>query len=367
MLPGRRSAPEKHRLAKHQQHLGAHPPESEFVRKPIVKAVVIPGKASRHGDSRERIEKRIWRAISRSPFELLWNLQGVPAREVAARTWKAVLADRVLGQSAELAFYFFFAVFPTLFCASSILGIVARSAHQVYDKVLNYLALVVPAQGLKTVLFTFNQTTAAATSGKVTLGSIGTIWAASVAISAIQSSLNSIYKIHDTRSYIVSQLYAVWLTFVLSMVVSVGLAGLFAGSFFAAAAHSYFHSPLIGSAASAVVRILGWALAAFMLSLSFATIYFWVPGWKERRWHWITPGALAGIIGWLITSLGLRLYLQYFNHFSVVYGSLGAVVILLSWFYICGLMLLLGAEINKEIELAVAEKQAAAESPSTGA
>jgi membrane protein len=338
-----------------------------MVRKAIAKAALISSRIPSHGGERKRVERRIWRAVSRSPFELLWNLQGVPAREVAVRTWKAVLSDRVLGQSAELGFYFFFALFPTLFCASSILGMVAKSAHQIYDKILNYLALVVPAQGLKTVLFTFNQTTAAATSGKVTIGSIGTLWAASVAISAIQSSLNSIYKIHDTRSYIVSQLYAVWLTLVLASVISIGLAALFAGNFFAGAAHSYFHSPFLGSAASAVVQILGWAIAAFMLSLCFAIIYFWVPGWKERRWHWLTPGAISGIIGWLITSLGLRLYFQFFTRFSVVYGSLGAVVILLSWFYVCGLMLLLGAEINKEIELAVAEKRAAAESPSTGA
>lgn len=328
---------------------------------------MIPGKAPIHRKSGTRIEKRIWRAISRSPFEVLWNLQGIPAREVVARTWKAVLADRVLEQSAELGFYFFFALFPTLFCASSILGLVAKSAHQIYDKVLNYLALVVPAQGLKTVLFTFNQTTAAATSGKVTLGSIGTIWAASVAISAIQSSLNSIYRIHDTRSYLVSQLYAVWLTFVLAVVISVGLAALFAGNFFAGAAQSYFHSTTVGSAASVVVQILGWTFAAFTLSLSFAIIYFWVPGWKQRRWHWLTPGAIVGILGWLITSLGLRFYFQIFTHFSVVYGSLGAVVILLSWFYVCGLMLLLGAEINKEIEVALAERRAIAESPSTGA
>lgn len=305
--------------------------------------------------------------MSRSPFESVWDLQGVPTSVVAARTWKALYADGVFGHAAELGFYFLFAVFPTLFCASSILGLVAKSAHQMYDNILAYLALVVPAQALKTVLFTFNQTTAAATSGKVTLGSIGTIWAASVGISAIQDALNAMYKIEDSRKYIVRQLYAIWLTFLLTVVVSVGLAALFAGNIVSAPARSYFHDPLLGTAAAVIARLLAWTVAAAMLSLSFAIIYYWAPGWEKRRWHWLTPGTTAGIIGWLIASLGLRFYLVLFNRFSVVYGSLGAVIILLVWFYICGLMLLLGAEINKEIEVSALQKRVTRDISSTGA
>lgn len=316
---------------------------------------------------RDGLNWRIWRAVSRSPFESLWNLQGVPARTVAIRTWKALLADRVFGHAAELGFYFIFAVFPALFCASSVLGLVAKSAHQIYDEVLNYLALVVPAQALRTVLFTFNQTTAAATSGKVTLGSVATIWAASVGISAIHDALNAIYKIEDSRSYIVTQLYAVWLTFLLVLVVSIGLAALFAGNFAATLAHGYFHGPALGTAAAVIARLLAWTIAAVMLSLSVAVIYYWAPGWETRRWHWLTPGGTAAILGGLVASLGLRVYLVYFNHFSVVYGSLGAVIILLTWFYICGLMLLVGAEINKEIEVAAIQKRLGDDVPSTGA
>jgi membrane protein len=351
----------------HQHHFLPHPSESGFERNSAHWGTVIASGPSSRLHEGSRLRRRIWRTVSRSPFESLWNLQGVPVRVVAIRTWRALLADRVFGQSAELGFYFLFAVFPTLFCASSILGIVAKSAHHIYDQILNYLALVVPAQALKTVLFTFNQTTTAATSSKVTLGSIGTLWAASVGISAMQSSLNAIYKIEDSRSYFVSQLYAIGLTILLAIVISVGLGALFAGSFFAGAVRGYFHVAVLQSAVSVLVRVVAWSVAAVMLSLTFAIIYYWVPGWKTRRWHWLTPGTLAGIIGWLIASLGLRFYLNLFNRFSVVYGSLGAVIILLTWFYISGLMLLLGAEINKEIELAAAERRAKAGSSSMDA
>ena len=88
-------------------------------------------------------------------------------------------------------------------------------------------------------------------------------------------------------------------------------------------------------------------------------IYYWAPAVKKRRWHWLTVGGAVGIAGWLLASLGLRIYLHFFNNYSVTYGSLGAVIILLTWFYITGLMILLGAEINSEIEAAAAEKRLA--------
>jgi membrane protein len=84
---------------------------------------------------------------------------------------------------------------------------------------------------------------------------------------------------------------------------------------------------------------------------------------KKRRWHWFTPGGALGLLGWFLASLGLRAYLRYFDNYSVVYGSLGAVIILLTWFYITGLMLLLGAEINSEIEAAAAEMRLAVDAP----
>ncbi len=351
----------------HRGHCLPHPPGSEFGCKSIVGKVSIERGSSSQGQHRDRLERRVWKAISRSPFESLWSLQAVPPHVLVVRTWKALRADRVFGHAAELGFYFLFAVFPILFCAGSILGLAAKSADQIYDHVLKYLALVVPAQALNTVLFTLKQTTAAATSGKVTLSSIGSIWAASVGISAIQSSLNAIYKIDDSRSYIVSQLYAIWLTFLLAIVVSIGLAAPFAANLFAAMLHSKLRNPLFASATTVLVRVLGWTISAAMLSLVFAIIYDWVPGWQTRRWRWFTPGGAIGLLGWLIASLGLRFYLAFFNRFSVVYGSLGAVIILLTWFYICGLMLLLGAEVNKEIERAGAENRLGGDVSSMGA
>jgi membrane protein len=288
----------------------------------------------------------------------------VPVRVLATRVWKALFADRLFGHAAELGFYFLFALFPTLFSASSILGLAAQSADKIYDKLLAYLSVVIPASALGTVLRTFNDTTATATPGKITFGLIAAVWSASVGISAIQDTLNAVYKIEDTRSYIKARIYAIALTVLLTILVTLGLASLLGGDFFGTLAYHRIHYPIFAAAVSIAARVIGWALATALLNLSFAAIYYWAPDFRNRCWHWLTPGGAIGILGWLLTSLGLRIYLHYFNNYSITYGSLGAVIILLTWFYLTGLMLLLGAEINSEIEAAAAEIRLAASTPS---
>ena len=294
--------------------------------------------------------------MSSFPLESLWNLQGVHLRHVATGTWNSLIEDRVFGHAAELGFYFLFALFPTLVCASSILGLAARSAWQFYDKLLDYLAIVIPTSALGTVLQTFNETTAAATSGRVTFGLIAAVWSASVGISAIQDTLNAVYKIRDSRSYFVARIQAIGLTILLTLVVTLGLASMLLGDYYARLTELRIPDFLLRFAATNSIRLTSWVIACVLLALTFAMLYYWAPDSKARRWHWLTPGGTVGIAGWLLTSYGLRIYLHYFNNYTVTYGSLGAVIILLMWFYITGLMLLLGAEINSQIEAAAAER-----------
>jgi membrane protein len=302
---------------------------------------------------------RVWEFVSRWPLHSLWDLQSVPVRVVAARTWNSLFVDRIFGRAAELGFYFLFALFPTLFSASSILGLAARSAHQFYARVLEYLALVLPTSALGAVLKTFNETAASSSSDKLTFGLIAAIWSASVGISAVQDTLNDVYKVKDDRSYFWARICAIALTIVLTFIVTAGLASLLAGDFAAALAYRNIHPTVLADATAIASRVIGWFVATALLALSFAVIYYWAPNVKARCWHWLTPGGAIGIAGWLLCSLGLRVYIHYFPGYSFTYGSLGAVIILLTWFYITGLMLLLGAEINSEIEGAAAEMRLA--------
>jgi membrane protein len=97
-------------------------------------------------------------------------------------------------------------------------------------------------------------------------------------------------------------------------------------------------------------KVLQWPLSFAAMFLSFSIIYYFGPDLKERKWYWVTPGAVTGVALWLLASLGFRFYLHFFNSYSATYGSLGAVIILMLWLYITGFAVLIGGEVNWVIQ-----------------
>jgi membrane protein len=297
----------------------------------------------------------IWEYVSRWPIRSLWDLQGVPLAVVLKRTYCSFLEDNLLSRAAELGFYFLFALFPTLISAASILGIVARGASGFYLKLIEYLALVIPAAAFSVIVDTFNETAAAVTTGKITFGLVAALWSASVGFSAIQDSLNTVYKVKETRPYWRARGSAILVTLLLAIINTIALATLLASDLLVRLADLDIHQAIPREIVVLALRSFAWIITFALITLFFAAIYYFAPDVKTSRWRWFTPGAALGIFGWIVASLALRLYLHYFNTFSMTYGSLGAVIILLTWFYLTGLMLLIGAEFNSEIEAAAAE------------
>lgn len=300
--------------------------------------------------------QRIWDYVSASPLHCLWDLRGAPVSVILKRTYKAFLDDNLLSRAAELGFYFLFALFPTLVCASNILGIAARQATSIYVALLQYLAYIIPRSAYDIVLQTFNQTTAASNSGKLTFGLAAALWSASVGFAAIQDTLNIVYKVKETRPYWKARLSAMGVTLLLAIIFTLILSSLLIGTSFSHYAFLHLYHRDLQLAAETVIHTFSWLFATGLIILFFSVIYYFAPDVKNSRWHWLTPGAAIGILGWVVASLALRLYLHFFDNYSLTYGSLGAVIILLTWFYITGLMLLLGAELNSEIEAAATEK-----------
>ena len=297
--------------------------------------------------------QRIWDHVAHAPIHNLWNFQGVPPMVVIKRTFNAFNEDNLLSRAAELGYYFLFALFPTLLTASAIFGLVIRNGD-LYVRLLNYLSLVVPPDALKMILETFHQTSVAASGGKLIFGIAAALWSASVGFSAIQDTLNIVYKVKETRPYWKVKGSAILVTVLLSLIIVLILSTLLAGTF---ASHLIRRhtSPQLGLALGIGVHILFDVAVAVMLIMLFALIYYFAPDIRHKRWRWFTPGSAIGILGWFLASVALRVYISHSNSYTVTYGSLGAVIILLTWFYITGLMLLLGAEINSEIEAAAAE------------
>jgi membrane protein len=312
---------------------------------------------------RDPFEQLIWDCVSWRPLRNLWDLQGVPVRVIARRTWNALFNDNIFGGAAELGYWFLFALFPTLVSASAIVGLAARHASENYDRLLHYMSLMIPPSAFNVVLETFNQITDSSSGRKVTLGFAVALWAASAGFSAIQNSMNAVYKVKETRPYWKVRGAAVLIGTLLSVLITAILSSLLTADFFARLATLHIAHRALATIVVVALRVLGWLVATGLLALLFAVIYYWAPDLKQRQWRWLTPGGAIAIVGWVLASLGLRVYLHFFNSYTAVYGSLGAVIILLTWFYLSGLMLLLGGEVNSEIEAAAAEKRLAAQSP----
>ncbi len=301
--------------------------------------------------------RKVWHHVSHSPLQNLWNFEGTPPWVILKRSATAFIDDNLVSRAAELGYYFLFALFPTLLTASSILGLVARRASGVYEGMLNYLSIVIPHPAFQMVVETFNQTTAASSGGKITFGLVAALWSASVGFAAIQDTANIVYKVKETRPYWKSKLQAILVTILLSVVIMFTLGVLLGADFLTHHLGIFIRNKAMISTEVWLIHITAGVLVFGLLMLLFGLIYYFAPDLRNKRWHWLSPGAAIGILGWFAASLGFRAYLHYFPSFSAAYGSLGAVIVLLTWFYVTGLILLAGAEINSSIQSSIMEKR----------
>lgn len=111
-----------------------------------------------------------------------------------------------------------------------------------------------------------------------------------------------------------------------------------------------------GSTFPLIWKILQWPVVLGCLIFAFALIYYFAPDFHEQKWTWLTPGAAIGVVLWLLVSVAFRVYLHFFDSYSATYGSLGAVIVLMLWLYFTGCAVLIGGEINSEIEHAAAQQ-----------
>jgi membrane protein len=166
------------------------------------------------------------------------------------------------------------------------------------------------------------------------------------------STLNAAYEVRESRSWLKVHAISVSLTIGVSILLITALALVFAGG---RLMHWIGYTLGLNTFFVVAGGVLQWTLGLTFVVLAFAVIYYFGPDVKERHWYWITPGSVVGVVLWAIASAALRAYLHFFNTYSKSYGSLGAVIILMLWFYITGLAFLVGGEINSTIEHAAAE------------
>lgn len=268
-------------------------------------------------------------------------------KELAIDSGKAALKDDISGRSAQLAYYFFLSLFPGLIFFSALLGLLAREDSHLQEPLLHAMGTMLPPSAFGVVRDMLGQITRGSDGGKIGFGALAALWSATAGMSAVQDTLNGVYEVEESRPFWKRSLMALTLTL---GAVTLGIGALalcfFGGSIVSAIG---VHTGL-STATGIGWRILEWAITLFLLSLVFAMTYYWSPDVDQAKWKWITPGAFLGILIWIASSLAFRIYLHYFDSYSKTYGSMGAVIVLLLWFYVSGFALLFGAEINSAVE-----------------
>jgi membrane protein len=167
------------------------------------------------------------------------------------------------------------------------------------------------------------------------------------------------YRVKEIRSWVTVRAISFGLTLLISIFIFSALCIVLVGGILIDWMGMEIH---LASTGVAIWKAMQWPVAGLFVTLSYALIYSCGPNSHRRRWYWVTPGSVFGALLWLGASAGFRIYLRYFNAYTAIYGSLGALIILVVWLYVTGLAFLIGGEINANIERAVAENRDGAES-----
>ncbi len=260
------------------------------------------------------------------------------------RTARETLADDVLNLAAQQAYYFFFALFPALLALISIASFFP--VHNLTDEVVRMLGRVAPPDVIDIVNGQLAKISGDNAGGLLTLAFLLTLWSSSGAVVSLCGTLNAAYDIIEGRPWWKVRLVAIGLTIALAVFVLASMALIIGGP---ALAEKIASNLGLGPAFEWTWKILQWPIVFVFTATAIALVYYFAPD-AEQDWIWITPGSVFATLLWLVISLGFKVYVSTLGSYTETYGIVGGVMVLLLWFYLSGIALLMGAELNAEIE-----------------
>ncbi len=264
-------------------------------------------------------------------------------KDIVMSTLKGVGEHDISLLAAGVAFYALFALFPALAAATWLFGLIADPAT-IHEQ-LNTLRDVLPQEAWKLIDQQFDTLTAKSTSfslpGLIGLGV--SLYSARLAASSMISALNKVYGVEETRGFVKLNAAALLFTVLAIVILLLAIALL-------VAVPILFSFVGLSSVATALIRYLRWPALAVIMIMALAAIYRFGPARKNARWKWLTWGSATATLIWIAACFGFSWYVAAFNSYDKVYGSIGAVVVLLFWFWITAFCGLFGAELVNVVE-----------------
>lgn len=264
---------------------------------------------------------------------------------IAKRSWKESSRDNVNLIAAGVAFYAFLAFVPLLAAAVLTYGLVAEPASVVQH--MGQLTSVMPQDAAGLIgeqLMSIVQTAGTQKGFGLLLAILLSLYGAMRGASSIITALNIVYDVEEDRSFIRTTLLAALITLGAMLALVLGVIAISALGLVERLLP--FSSPFL----HLLIKIMSWLLAGAAVSLLIAAIYRYAPNRPDVAWRWLTPGSIAATILWVVATLGFGFYVANFGSYNATYGSLGAVIVFLTWLYLSAYILLMGGELNSEVE-----------------
>lgn len=266
-------------------------------------------------------------------------------RDILIRTWREATADNLTLIAAGVTFYAFLTIVPMLGVLVLAYGLVASPETVIAN--MEGLTSVMPADAAKLIGEQLMQVveTAGSQKGFGLLAALAiALYGATKGMGAIVTALNIVYDEEETRSFLRTTLLTLVMTFgavAVALIMIVAISAMGAVERLIPGSPGFVH---------ALIKVGTWIVTALVMAGAIAAVYRYAPAREKARWSWLSAGSFLATLLILVATIGFGFYVTNFGSYNATYGSLGAVIVLLTWLNLSAYILLFGAELNAELE-----------------
>jgi membrane protein len=267
---------------------------------------------------------------------------------VIKRTLVSFYDDQMTHHAAALTYYALMSLFPTVLFALSLLGLIGQYP-ETFNAIMGYAREVAPDSVVRPLDSSLrhalqNKGTATTT---LAISAAVAFYGTTGVLEAARRALNVVFEVENGRSFLRRKLVDVASTIVLLALALVTGVLVFVGGGFA---DDLFDFIGLGQTAADIWSIARWPAALLVAMVVFSYVYYITPDVQQRSWRWVTPGAIAGVMLWLLASWGFTTYISRVADVGAIYGAFTGAILLVAWIWLTNVALLFGAELNAEIE-----------------